>query len=152
MSKVFFGFALADSMFTQEEVSLVRKRISVKEAVDLINQGVLPCLNPSHVATISAMNERFGIEVEIPAIAPKVELENGDKLIVMSIKGLPRLDATRHEYTTEEVAQATFDFSLWYVCNQDYDYLLGMVNWERANPVNDGYYRWDGDPQPPLER
>lgn len=110
----FFGFALADSMFANDCV-ITRTAISVEKVKDMVENGELvPCLNPSHAATIAAMRERFGIEVEIPETPPKVVLNLGDALIVMGVRGLPRL-TDRHEYTEEEINAATFTFSKYYV-------------------------------------
>lgn len=110
MSKVFFGFALADSMFVGN-CAIARSEISVEEVQGAIAQeGVESCCNPSHGATIEAMRSRFGIEVAIPETPPRVVLRSGDSIIVMGVRGLPRL-TDRHEYTSEEVAQATFSFA-----------------------------------------
>lgn len=38
----------------------------------------------------------------------------GDCEIVMGVRGLPRL-TDRHEYTDEEIAEATFSFSIYTV-------------------------------------
>lgn len=114
MAKTYFGFAVADSMF-QGDVTIARRCLSVEEAKAIIAGGVIACLNPSHQATIDAAKVRYGIEVEIPATAPKVSLGTGDQLVVMGVRGLPRLDATRHEYTEDEIASATFAFSLYSV-------------------------------------
>ena len=113
MAKVFFGFALADSMF-EGDVTIKRRQIGVDVVKALIDQGVTPCLNPSHVASIDAMHRRFDINVEIPSTPPQVKLGDGDELIVMGVRGLPRL-TDRHEYTEEEIAAATFSFSLYTV-------------------------------------
>lgn len=83
----------------------------VREAVAA---GVEPCLNPSHAATIAAMRDRYGIDVPIPTSPPRVELAQCDSIIVMGVRGLPRL-TDRHEYTAEEVAQATFQFARYTV-------------------------------------
>ena len=112
--KVYFGFAIGDSMFPygnlkKEAVSPERVR-EMAEAKELI-----PCLNPSHLPTIQAMREKFGIEVPIPEVAPRVSLNSSDAIIVMGIRGLPRLSDARHEYTAEEVAEATFEFSYYEV-------------------------------------
>ena len=48
---------------------------------------------------------RFGIDVVIPEKPPIVSLHPGDSVIVMAVRGLPRLEG-RHEYTPEEVAGA----------------------------------------------
>ena len=114
MAKVYFGFAVADSMF-QGDVEVSRSELDLDAVKFLIRKGVVPCLNPSHIATINAMKERYGIDVEIPEKAPQVMLDVGDRLIVMSVRGLPRLDATRHEYSQEEIDGAAFKFSIWEV-------------------------------------
>ena len=111
--KVFFGFALADSMFAGD-CNITRTSLSAEEAKSIVAQGVESCCNPSHMATINAMRQRFGIDVPIPETPPKVVLEAGSSILVMGIRGLPRL-TDRHEYSREEVASATFSFSLYTV-------------------------------------
>ena len=115
--KIFFGFAIADSMFNGD-VATVRREVSADEAKGLIEAGVEPCLNPSHTATIAAMTARYGIDVKIPEAPPKVVLGHGDQLLVMGVRGLPRL-TDRHEYNEEEVASATFTFSLWSIFGKE---------------------------------
>ena len=108
MNKLFFGFALADSMFTQDCV-IRRTSLSI-DAVRECLPSAIPCLNPSHTATIDAMRSRFGIDVAIPERPPQVSLESGDSLVVMGVRGLPRL-TDRHEYTQDEIEAATFSFT-----------------------------------------
>ena len=105
---IYFGFALADSMFAGE--GEIRRRSVTVEEVAARKSELTPCLNPSHVATISAMRSRFGIDLAIPETPPKVVLGVGDSVIVMGVRGLPRL-TDRHEYTVEEISAATFTFS-----------------------------------------
>lgn len=108
--KKFFGFALADGMFSTD-CTVCRKSLTAEQVRRLADEGGLtPCLNPSHRATIVAMRQRFGIDVPIPEAPPKVELGYGDSLIVMGVRGLPRL-TDRHEYSEEEIASASFSFS-----------------------------------------
>lgn len=111
--KTYFGFALADGMFAGDCV-IERKVLTVDEAKGIIAQGVEPCLNPSHKATIDAMNQKFGIEVAIPDSPPRVTLVVGESLVVMGVRGLPRL-TDRHEYTEEEIEAASFVFSRYTV-------------------------------------
>lgn len=113
---MFFGFAVADSMFSGNVV-LTRRELSAEQAKSLLEGGFTLCLNESHKPTVEAARSRFGIEVTIPAgyKAPQVSLRAGDSLVVMSVRGLPRLDTTRHEYTAEEIGRATFTFSHWTV-------------------------------------
>jgi hypothetical protein len=109
----FFGFALADSMFAGD-CTISRKSLTADEARVQVAAGVVSACNPSHSATIAAMRVRFGIDVAIPATPPRVSLASGDSVIVMGVRGLPRL-TDRHEYTDEEVASATFVFSEYIV-------------------------------------
>ena len=114
MSKMFFGFALADSMFSGD-VCIKRQVLSLDEVHQyLADPALIPCLNPSHTATIDAMHSRFGIEVAIPDRPPQVQLCVGDDLIVMGVRGLPRL-TDRYEYTTQEIESATFNFTMYTV-------------------------------------
>lgn len=111
--KIYFGFALADSMFAQvgDEAVIRRTTLQPEQVREMARDGVLiPCLNPSHQATIDAMRSRFRIDVAIPETPPRVAVGHGDAVVVMGVRGLPRL-TDRHEYTEEEIAQATFSFS-----------------------------------------
>lgn len=117
MTKTFFGFALADSMFSGD-VTIRRRVLSVDEVRSLVGQGVESCLNSSHAATIAAMREKFGIDVVIPETPPRVAVGPGDSVVVMGVRGLPRL-TDRHEYTAAEVDGATFVFSTYTVGETD---------------------------------
>ena len=115
MTKKYFGFAVADSMF-DGSCEISRTVMTAEEVKNLVAAGdVIPCLNPSHQATIDAMRIRYGIDITIPPVAPKVVLNKGDNLLVMSVRGLARLNADRHEYTEDEIASATFSFSKYAV-------------------------------------
>ena len=111
--KTYFGFALGDSMFAGD-CTIRRQAMSAEEVKAAIAQGVVSCCNPSHAATIHAARDRFGIDVPTPDTPPRVELSPGDSIIVMGVRGLPRM-TDRHEYTGEEVAKATFQFSMYTV-------------------------------------
>jgi hypothetical protein len=108
----YFGFAIADSMLP-DDAGIQKRKLEIDEAKALIKSAV-PCLNPSHAATIEAMTERFGIDVEIPEKPPIVNLQYGDVLVVMGVRGLPRL-TDRHHYTAEEIEGASFKFSKYSV-------------------------------------
>lgn len=111
---LYFSFAIADSMFSSS-ATLVKKSITAQEAKELLTDGYESACNPSHRATLNALSARYGITVDVPDVAPKVSLAQGDSVLVFSVRGLPRLGADRHEYTSEEVASATFVFSHWEV-------------------------------------
>jgi hypothetical protein len=108
----FFGFAIADSMFPAT-CQVARSAITVEEVKEKLSNCEM-CLNPSHVPTIDAARNKFGLDIQVPEKAPQVKLASGDEVIVMSVRGLPRLEG-RHEYTQEEIDNATFSFGLWTV-------------------------------------
>ena len=113
----YFGFALATSMF-EGDGNVSFKQLSPEEAKALVAAarvagGLQSCCNPSHVPTIEAMRSRYGLNVPVPEKAPFAKLAGGDQLVVMGVRGLPRLQDGRHEYTKEEIASATFSFSVW---------------------------------------
>lgn len=110
---VYFGFAVADSMF-DGDVTIKRREITPAEARQFVERGAISCVNPSHAATIEALAERFGIVVDVPETAPIVRLHAGDILILASVRGLPRLE-NRHEYTAQEIDAAEFKFASWRV-------------------------------------
>lgn len=111
--KRYFGFALADSMFVGN-CKIIRVESSAEWVKGAVEYGAESCCNPSHAATIAAMRKRFGIDVAIPETPPRVVLEPGDQVIVMGVRGLPRL-TDRHEYSKEEIAKATFSFAVYTV-------------------------------------
>lgn len=113
MANLFFGFALADSMFSGD-VTITRRALSPAEAADLLQSGFISGCNPSHAATVSAAKSRFGIDAACPEKPVRVALSKGDSVVVMGVRGLPRL-TDRHEYTEDEIASATFVFSLYTV-------------------------------------
>lgn len=120
--KIYIGLAVADSMFPESclverrpaPLPLVMKLLGPNEPGD--DSEVVNCCNPSHAASLSALKERFGIDLgaTIPTFPPKVSLQSGDVLLVMSVRGLPRL-TDRHEYTVSEIAGAQFAFGMWTV-------------------------------------
>lgn len=108
----YFGFAFADSMVSEECV-VSRKPLTVEEVRVLLPEAQM-CLNVSHKPTIDAAIRIYGLPITIPQKPPIVKLGVGDKVIVMSVRGLPRLE-NRHEYTAEEISSATFVFGEWTV-------------------------------------
>jgi hypothetical protein len=89
--KTYFGFAIADSMFppfaTIDKRPLGMGTRNYHDAKREIETAI-PILNPSHTATIQAMNDRYGLQVTIPATPPKVALRAGDQVIVMGVQGI----------------------------------------------------------------
>lgn len=118
MAKTYFGFAVADGMFSGDAV-VTRRILDAAGAKSLIEAAKAAgsfesAINASHVPTVEAMASRFGLEVEVPAIPPKIVLGEGDAFVVMSVRGLARLEG-RTQYTEDEIAKATFTFAIWQV-------------------------------------
>ena len=111
--KTYFGFGIAPSMFPQT-CTIRKETLFVEQAKEVIGAGVVSCLNPSHKASIDILENRFGVKVEIPPKAPVVVVQPGERVLVMGVSGLPRLEG-RHEYTEAEVAGAKFGFALFTV-------------------------------------
>jgi len=110
---IFIGLALADSMFNGDCV-ITRNAVGVEEVRAILADGYSSCCNPSHQATLTALKSRYGLDLVVPETPPKVSLNTGDRVVVLSVRGLPRL-TDRHEYTEAEVASATFAFSVYSV-------------------------------------
>ncbi len=111
MGKRYVGLALANSMFNGE-CTIHRKVLQAEQAKRHLSGDVESCCNPSHTATIKAIRERFAIELPIPETPPQVSLSSGDSILVIGVRGLPRL-TDRHQYTEAEIASAEFEFALY---------------------------------------
>lgn len=111
--KHFFAFAIADGMFPSNAI-VHRREVSIDEARQYLASGkVISCLNASHGATVVAMKQ-LGLEVDIPDTPQKIAMREGDEILVMSVRNLPRLTENRH-YTDKEIKKASFVFGLWSV-------------------------------------
>lgn len=121
-NKIYFGFAISDSMFSNNSILTIH-RTPLFGSIDVLCvfqnelREIVSCLNPSHKATIDVLFKRYphcALYIDIPTTPPKVTLNPGDALIVMGVRGLPRL-TDRHEYTKEEISNAEFSFSMYEV-------------------------------------
>jgi len=118
MARTFVGLAMSSTMFAGE-VLLVRLPISASRAKRLVeDEECVSCANPSHSATVDALREKFGISIPIPETAPKVTLESGDTLIVLSARFSLRL-AEGERYSAEEIAAATIEFVAYAVVDPE---------------------------------
>lgn len=109
MGKTFIGLTIADSMFPAN-CQITRRPLDVDKVRELAAEAV-SCCNASHANTLVALKSKHGIEVTAQG-APKVALGVGDSIIVMSVRGLPRLEGTQ-QYTDDQIAGASFAFGIW---------------------------------------
>lgn len=106
----YFGFTFSAAMLhlpaavSFEEVNVTEHKTAIEAAIS--------CVNPTHTATIEALEFRFNITVEIPEVAPRVQLNAGDLIYILQVFGLPRLGGDRKEYSEEEVENASFKLIL----------------------------------------
>jgi hypothetical protein len=111
--KAYLGLAISDSMFPAK-CKVMRTPVTEEYIRELIREGeLISVINPSHKATILALELRLGIKIPIPDKPPVVQLQPGDSFIVMSIRGLPRREGGKAEYTAEEVSRSEFEFGVW---------------------------------------
>jgi len=117
MATTYIGLAFFAGMLPAGTVEMVKEDLSLEQVQEAIRQGVVSCFNPSHTASIDALREKHGIEVEIPETPTRISLESGNAIIVLQIRGLLRLSDERREqynspgeYTPEEVNSASFSF------------------------------------------
>ncbi|MGK7894085.1 MAG: hypothetical protein AB4372_10780 [Xenococcus sp. (in: cyanobacteria)] len=105
----YFSFAFSASMILEDcSINVSFVDVSDKAIFDEIMVSQI-AVNPSYKATIEAIYERYGLQIEIPAFPPKIDLKKGDSLIVCQVVGLPRLTDRKH-YSKEEIDSANFEF------------------------------------------
>lgn len=112
MTTTYLSLAISDTMFPAN-ATLAKQALQPGDVPShLIN--VVSALNPGHATTIDAIKRRYGFELPVPPIAPKVALVHGDNLLVIQAQFKRRL-AEGERYSDEEVAAAPIGFSLYTV-------------------------------------
>jgi len=104
----YFGFAFSASMLPSGLVNLRKQDLTVEQVREMIPSCEM-CLNPFHRATVDAACSRFDLPISIPDRPARISLGVGDSVVVMQVRGLPRLQ-DRREYTDEEIENANFSF------------------------------------------
>lgn len=117
MQTIYLAFNIGDSMFDDgSDVLLVRRNISETEFLGYLGRGdLVSCLNRSHRNTIKEMERRFRVGLPVPDNPPRVTLAQGDSLLTISTRGLPRKGNNVVEYRPADLEGASFHFSLWTV-------------------------------------
>jgi len=106
---VFFGFSLVESMIPEGAI-MYKQVIAQEQGVELIKQGVRPCLDQSQQA-LANIAERLGVNIRSNTIKVE-ELSIGDSLLVLSALSLPEKISQTIE-DQEEENSAKFRFTLW---------------------------------------
>jgi len=101
---IFFGFTLIESMIPEGAI-MYKQVITQEQGIELIKQGVRPCLNQSQQALVN-IAERLGVNIP-SAVVKAEELSIGDSLLVLNALSLPGKE------DQEEVNSAKFRFTLW---------------------------------------
>lgn len=116
--KLYFAFTTSDSMWPAN-CRLQRLALTEEGARRLITTfKVESACNPRHTGSIKAMRRKFGDRIPIPERPPQVRLTFGDEIVIMSLRGLPRLEEPR-EYTDAEMERATFEYALYRVLHDE---------------------------------
>ena len=110
---VCFG-AVSDSMFADEYNIVRREKITSEKVRGLVNRSVVSCVHMAHEAAMGVLKRKVGVEIEVLKEPLLVTLEPFDEVVVVEVRDLPLL-VGRIDYTREEIAQATFTFSLYTV-------------------------------------
>ncbi len=108
----YLSLAISDTMFPAN-ATLSKTALQPKD-VSVYLTDIVSALNPGHATTIDAIKRRYGFDLPIPTIAPKVALVHGDALLVIQAQFKRRL-AEGERYSDEEVAAAPIAFSLYTV-------------------------------------
>jgi len=99
---IFFSFTLVD-LVVPENAIIYKQIVTQDQAIQLIKEGVKPCLEQSRQALMNIAS-RLGIEIPSPVITSTVEeLSIGDSILVL----------TNQSGYTEDVTNAKFKFTLW---------------------------------------
>ncbi len=109
----YVGLAVADGMFP-ESAEVTRRPVTLDEALEIVNAGVISCCNPSHKTTLEVLASKHGIVVPVPEKALFVRLSSGDCVLVLSAR-FPRRLNEGESWTSEDVEKAEFKFGLWEV-------------------------------------
>ena len=127
-NEVFVSFSLSNTMFSGiGKGTITREEVSADYLRDLFGKyGVIVSAKPEQRRLLELINERYGLELEIPESLKIVQLSEKNRRIVnISVQGVQRqAGSLLPSYTEEELAEATFGFVKYYVQTRHYDDLV----------------------------
>ena len=143
-NEVFVSFSLSNTMFSGiGKGTITREEVSADYLRDLFGKyGVIVSAKPEQRRLLELINERYGLELEIPESLKIVQLSEKNRRIVnISVQGVQRqAGSLLPSYTEEELAEATFGFVKYYVQTRHYDDLVAEN--ARLKRELDGEVEW----------
>ena len=130
-NEVYVSFSLSNTMFSGiGKGTITREEVSADYLKDLFKKyGVIVSAKPEQRPLLELINERYGLELEIPETLKIVQLsEKNRRLVIIVVNGLRRVNgALAEDYTDEEIEEATFSFIKYYVQTRHYDDLVAEI-------------------------
>ena len=130
-NEVFVSFSLSNTMFSGiGKGTITREDVSADYLKDLFKKyGVIVSAKPEQRRLLEIINERYGLELEIPETLKIIQLSEKNRRIVnISVEGVKRQNGSLlPSYTEEEMAEATFSFVKYYVQTRHYDDLVEEI-------------------------
>jgi len=143
-NEVFVSFSLSNTMFSGiGKGTITREEVSADYLKDLFAKyGVIVSAKPEQRPLLELINERYGLELEVPETLKIIQLSEKNRRIVnIYVQGLKRQNGSLlPTYTEEEMAEATFGFVKYYVQSRHYDDLVAEN--EKLKKELEGEIEW----------
>lgn len=107
--------------------TITKEQVSVDYLKRLFSEhGVIVSAKPEHRPVLERLNETYDLGLEFPENLKLFQLsEQHRRLVIVNVQGLRRKGGTlTHDYTPEELNEATFSFVKYYVQSRHYDELV----------------------------
>ncbi len=143
-NEVFVSFSLSNTMFSGiGKGTITREEVSADYLKDLFAKyGVIVSAKPEQRPLLELINERYGLELDVPETLKIIQLSEKNRRIVnIYVQGLKRQNGSLlPTYTEEEMAEATFGFVKYYVQSRHYDDLVAEN--EKLKKELEGEIEW----------
>lgn len=127
-NEVYVSFNLSHTMLSGiGKGTITREDVSADYLKNLFAQyGVIVSVKPEQRPLLEKVNELYGLELEMPETLKIFQLsEKNRRLVIISPQGLRRSKGSLlPSYTEEELEEATFSFTKYYVQGRHYDDLV----------------------------
>ena len=129
--EVFVSLNLSNTMLTGiGRGTITREPVSVDYLKELFRQhGVIVSAKPEQHRLLQIVNERYDLGLELPDALKLFQLsQQHRRLVVIEVHGLRRKGGSLlPEYSEEEFAEATFEFTKYYVQSEHYDDVMARL-------------------------